>query len=821
MKKNGTGTQQLLKIKLIFIVIISGLYGPHNAFAQTAARLPTGTIKGFIIDSASKTGIADVSVMLHEANGEATIANAITHSDGSFELTNIPYKRFNISITHISFKTRQISLPSFTSAIIFVGYIPLSSLTNQLQEVVVVSKKKLVEQSLHKIIYNVAVDADSKVLSSFDIMRKVPLLSIDINDKLLLNGSTGFQVHINGRPSTLLVKNASDVLKSMPASFIKKIEVITNPPARYDAQGIAGIINIITNKATVNGYNSSVNVTAEFPTGYQLGSYVTAKTGKFGVSVNAGLTANTSPVNFTNFNRRNFLSQQIIAQKGEGYNNTKSGYVRAEMSYELDSLNLISGGFSATPGSATGSFLQNVVINKFVGTPLQAYKNGNETISNWSGNEISLDYQRNFKSSAEKLLTLSYRLNNTGSDGITDISLIPLLNYYNRQSNTYNTNRFSETTLQVDYVQPLFGYLLETGLKNIYRNSNSSFDYKNKDTTTNIYIKDEQLSNEFNYNQQVSAGYIFYSIKKENWSVATGARLEATAVNANFKSSGTVAVQQYFNLLPNFTFMHRTGKAGSINASYTQRLERPSLFYLDPFIDVSDPRNIYYGNPNLLPATSHSFQVNYFTYINSTSMSAGVFHYLTSNSIERYTGLTTDSIAFTTYGNIGRNKTYGFSFSANTTLFKQLSLSLNGSGNYITYQQSKSALQINEGFTFDAFAFAGWRMKNGIRLNGSLNYQSATIQLQGNSSGYYTNSFSISKAFLLNKKLTSTLSFINPFQKERIIITEINDQTFHQYQESRTMIRRISFALYYSFGKLTEDIKRKKRGIKNDDLKNN
>lgn len=452
---------------------------------------------------------------------------------------------------------------------------------------------------------------------------------------------------------------------------------------------------------------------------------------------------------------------------------------------------------------------------------MQVYDNGNETISNWSGKDLSLDYQRNFKSNTEKLLTLSYRLNNSGSEGTTEISLIPLLNYYNRQSNTYNTNYFKETTLQIDYVQPLFGHLLETGVKNIYRKSNSNFDYNNWDTITNLYIKDELLSNEFNYNQQVAAGYVSYNFKKENWSVATGARLEATAINANFKSSGTNAAQRYLNVIPNIAFMYSMGKAGSVNASYTQRIERPSLFYLDPFIDISDPRNIYYGNPNLLPATSHSFQVNYFTYINSTSISAGLFHYLTSNSIERYTGLTTDSVAFTTYGNIGRNKTYGFTLSGNTTLFKQLSLSLNGSGNYIRYQQSKSALQVNEGFTFDAFAFAGWRMSNGIRLNGSLNYQSGTVQLQGSRSGYITNSLSISKAFLQSKKLTATLSFVNPFEKERRIFTSVNAQTFTQYQESRTIIRRISLALYYRFGKLTEDIKRKKRGIKNDDLKNN
>ncbi|HEX8333145.1 MAG TPA: outer membrane beta-barrel family protein [Segetibacter sp.] len=779
-----------------------------------------GIIKGVVIDSANKNRLSAATIIVTDPLSNQNIRTTISNNDGSFEITSLPYKRFQLSITSVGYKPKIIQLPSFTSSIIFIGNVSLTRIQNQLKDVVVTGKKQLVEHQNTKVIYNVFADPDSKTSNAFDIMRKVPRLTVDGDDKLQLNGSTNYRVLINGRTSSLFVRNANDVFKTMPANLIMKIEVISNPPARYEAEGIGGIINIITYKKRIDGYNGSVTAAIDNIKGPNVGGFVTAKKDKLGTSINLGNSINHSPTSTSLFTREDKTFFNYLKQSGRNNSKNTSTFFSADVSYDIDSLNLITSAFSLNDGNGNSSFNQNVELQNRNRSIIQSYKNNNTSTNNWSGTDIGFDYQRSFKKSTDKLLTLSYKSSNNNNSGRTDIRQIPLVNYYRNDSYSKNGNTFKEQTLQADYVQPVKQNILEIGLKSIVRKNNSNYSYATKDTITGKYAVNERLGNNFDNKQVIDAAYISVITKYADWAITAGTRIESTKTNASFKTSGTIASQQHVNVLPSISLSRQLDENGSVSLAYNQRIERPSIYFLDPFVDISDPRNIYFGNPDLAPAISNQFSIAYFTFYKTASINGNVFYSFSNNSIERFTALNKDTTAYTTYGNIGRNRSFGVSLSSNVTLVKKLNVAVNTTTNYLSYSSVLNGKkQNNDGLTFDGLLYINYRFEKNWRASTSINYNSASVLFQGSQAGYISNNFAATKEFLKNKKASLGLTINNPFQTKRLIYRKILDPTFKQIQQSEFTIRSLNLAFNYRFGKLQEDISRKKRGIKNDDLK--
>ncbi|MHC2991788.1 hypothetical protein OB13_09395 [Pontibacter sp. HJ8] len=796
-----------------------------TCFASFAQAPPqpnalTGTVKGIVSDSTTQAALGYVTVTLQEAGKNQAIKSTFTKDNGSFELTGLPEKPYQLVLSYVGYKTRTLPLPAFTSSTIDLGKLTLVSSAKQLKEVQVVTEKLLVEQDIDKITYNVDADPESQTLTALDMLRKVPLLTVDADDNIKLNGNSNYRVLINGKTSSLFVRSPKDVFRSMPANTIKSIEVITNPPSKYEAEGVGGILNIITHKKNIGGYNGSVNLGTGSPKGTNFGGYLTVKTGKFGFSGYFGRGSHYSPTSSSNLFREDKIRENTLEQLGESFSNNTFQYGSGEFSYEMDTLNLFTANYSMNLSTGSNSSTQLAELRNTSGVLTQAYRRLNSGTHKWQGSDFGADYQRTFKKSKEQLFTLSYRLNNGGNGSATDFTLLPLLNYHSQVSQTDNDGTTREHTLQADYVQPIKKQALELGVKSIFRLSNSDYFYSNRDPETGNFVQDPSLSNNFDYRQDIYAAYTSLSLKKGDWGLKTGARLEETKVDANFRSSGTVASQDYFNLIPNITLSRKLKGTSTMRLSYTQRIERPSLYYLNPYVNQVDPRNISYGNPELEAATNNVFTLAYNTFVKGSSVNASVFHNYTNSSIQSYTTLGADTVARTTFDNIGRNKTYGVSVSGNTTLFKKLSLNLNTSAGYVQLTSMIDGLpQNNEGFTYNVFGYSSYRFEKGWRASGNIGYNSSQIRLQGRSAGYMWNSFSVNKQFLKDNKASISLSVNSPFQKSRRQFSEINDPRFSQTQESYYQMRRYNVSFNYRFGKLKGDIARKKRGIKNDDVK--
>ena len=687
----------------------------------------------------------------------------------------------------------------------------------QLKEVKILTRTPLVEQDIDKLTYHVDADPESKGMTVLDMMRKIPLVIIDAEDNIQVNGSTNFLVLVNGKRSSLFVRSPKDVFKSMPAKSIRNIEIITNPSSRYEAEGVGGIINIITNKKMVNGYNGSAGIIASSPKGFSTSANITAKTKKFGFS---GYFGSNNQVNRTSsdFLRENINQKNTLKQAGESQINNSSTYLGTEFSFELDSLNLFTATYGYNNSKGKNDFRQQIKLLNASGNINEEYLYINNSETKWKGNDVGIDYQHNFKKNTEQLLTLSYQLNNSVN---TNPSYSSQQKSGNRHSNfSDNNDRYTEHTVQADYLSSLDNQTLELGVKSIFRINKSDYVYKTQLPGSAIYIPDSSQSNKFDYRQSIYAAYGSVSLKRRSFGLKIGARLEQTEVVAKFRSTRSIAAQSYLNLIPNITLSQKLQGPEVVKLSFTQRIERPGLYYLNPFVDISDPKNISYGNPDIRPAINNVLHFTYNTFISGSSVNVSMFHNFSSNSIQQFTTLGADSITKTTFDNIGKNRASGISLNGMTTLFENLSVNLNSTVTYITYTGLINGRnQTNDGMVFNLSGYGSYRLGKGWRASTNIGYSSPNIVLQGKTSGYTWNSISIQKELLQDNHASISLSVTSPFKKYRRYFSEVIDPEFYLLQQSYFVARRFNLSYNYRFGKLEDDITRKKRGIKNDDLK--
>ncbi|MBC5993250.1 TonB-dependent receptor domain-containing protein [Pontibacter cellulosilyticus] len=771
----------------------------HTAYAQTSKAFLS--IKGTIVDSVSQKTLSYVTVIIVERS--QVVRTTLSYDDGTFTLSELPNLQYQLTISYLGYKTKTLTLPSSTSPTVDLGTIILTPTATELDEVQITTLRPLIEQSFDRTIYNVDADPEANSLSTLDMLRKVPYLTIDAEDNLQLKGSNSYQILVNGKRSALFAGNPSEIFKTLPANSIKKVEVITNPSARYEASGIGGIINIVTHKKSISGYNGSINLTGDSPEGYTAGSFLSATAGKFSFSGRYNYRHSESPPNSSSFYRNDFINNSKLKQTSIRTSKSSSQNLGSEISYQLSPQDIITANYSQYSSNNTSNFTQLAKQTNAIGALTQSFQNLNYGKSESTGQDVSLDYEHSFKKSDQQLLSFSFNSTTSNSSNNSDLTIKPIVNYTGRVSVATNENNTKERIIQVDYVHPIGKQSLEVGARSMFEKSTSNYFFKTRDEETGYFLPDPSMSNSFSYNQDVHAAYISFNLTTGKWGLITGGRIERTKLDANFRSSGTSVSKSYLSLFPNVTLSRALKENSRINLSYSQRIDRPGLYSLDPYVDQTDPLNISFGNPDLDPATSHAFQAEYSTYYKATSFNLNATHTFTNNSIEQLTILGKDSVARNTFGNIGQNRNYGLTLNGNTTLFKRLSLNLNAGANYVSYTSTlEGEPQTNEGFTYNLRGAANVRFGKGWRISGNLSYNSPNIILQGSSSGYSWSSLSINKQFLKNEKASIAFNVRSPFIKERRNLHETINPSFYQLRESFTVIRQFSLAFSYRFGKL-------------------
>lgn len=792
-------------------------------FAQQAAK--TITVEGAVLDSVTNKPLGFVTVSLSDATTKQPVKSALTKDDGTFLVKGLTPKAYLLSFVYIGYKPK--SLPVKGDDNFRSGSVLLAPSNSQLKEVAVSALKPLMKQEVDRLSYDVQADPESKALTALDMMRKVPLLAVDASDNIKLKGSGNYKILINGKESALMAKNPSDVLKAMPATNIEKIEVITTPPAKYDAEGLAGIINIITKKNADQGYNIGINGRYNSVWGPGMNINGNVKQGKFGMSAYAGFGRQKHQETSNGSNQTFIRDGSSIVQTGTNAFGGHYQYGNAELSYEIDSLNLITGSIEAFGNAFSTDGTQINTYATSTGAINQYYNLLNNSNGHYVGVDAAVNYQLGFKRNKDQLLTLSYKYSHSPNDQTTSNLFQNRINYpvtsfpdYQQYNNSGN----QEHTLQLDYVHPMKNVNIEAGAKAILRNNFSEYHRDDQDPATGDYITNVAQTNDFNYHQDVYSAYNSYQVKLKDWTGKAGVRLEHTTVNADFTSAGSSANQDYNNLIPSIS-VQRKFKTNSLSLGYTQRIQRPGIYQLNPFVDRSNPKFINTGNPNLRPELSNTFELNYSRF-GKNSFNAGLSYAFSNNAIQNVSQLTVDNangkpdtVTTTTYQNLGTNRTLGLNVNTSFAITKKISLSLNGQINHIWLEgQFGGQHYKNDGYTGNAFGNAGYKFGKDYRFGIDAGYFSGDVTLQGQSSRFIYTSYVLTKEFL-NKKASISLVANNPYSKYQTYRSSTTTADFTQSVFNQNYYRSFAVRFNYKFGRLNSEIKKNQRGINNDDTK--
>jgi outer membrane receptor protein involved in Fe transport len=799
----------------IFILSILCCFFSFASFAQTTPQ--TVTVKGIVIDSAINKPLGYVTIALQDAATNLPVKSNLTKDDGTFELKAPAGKLYKLVLAFVGYNSKILTLKSSGNVFDF-GKIMMETATNQLKDVVITAVKPLMTQEVDRISYNVAADPESKSVTALDMMRKVPLLTLDANDNIQLKGSGNYKILINGKESALLAKNPSDVLRSMPGTNIVKIEVITTPPAKYDAEGLAGIINIITTKSIDEGYNIGVNSRYNTAWGPGVNLNVTVKQGKFGFSGYAGFGSRNKTITPYNSTEDFFSNQSVLSQSGLNSWNGNYKYANGDFSYEIDTLNLLTASvdYEIDNNGQTTNGLTKTMIGD---STSQQYFENNQSNSRYQAFDASINYQLGFKRSKDQLLTLSYKYSYSPNSQATNNDFSEQLNY--PQANYYQNNNAGtrEHTIQLDYAQPFNKQLsMETGAKAILRNDFSDFQSDTLNNISNQFTLDPTQTNDFTYHQNIYSLYNSYQLKLAKWTAKAGLRLEETTIGAEFSSVDTSLKTNYTNLIPSVSIQRSLTSTSSVNFGFTERIQRPDIYELNPFINRSNPQFITYGNPDLKPELNHVFELNYSRF-SKGSINVGLSYSFSNNSIQNISNLEAGNVTYSTYQNLGSNQSLGLNVNTNYPITTKLSLNINGLLNHVwlkgTYDGSQDK---NSGYVGNMFTSISYKFDNGYRIGTNTGYFSGNVNLQGTSSYFIFNSYVFSKDLF---KKNANISFVanNPWSKFWNGSSYTRTPDFYQVSTNENTYRNFAIRISYKFGKLNSDIKKNEHGINNDDTK--
>lgn len=829
-------------MKKLFLILSSVFLIFNSSFAQMPSSSPsspstptvapsiwggqkqyavTGKITGTLIDSSTRQPVEFATVTLTKKNWRQVFGGSITDGKGYFKLDKVLPGTYSVTISFVGYNTKVIDSVRTSNEKLdaSMGKIYFSPTVTDLKEVEVAAQKSLIENKVDRLIYNAEKDLSSKGGDASDVLRKVPMLSIDANGNVALRGSSAIKILINGKPSGMMANNVADALKAIPADQIKSVEVITSPSAKYDAEGTAGIVNIITKKNNLQGMNGNVNVSVGTRSN-SLNGNLNIKKGRTVISSSAWGNYNLPRNGYSTFRSENYsLTDTFVFQKDGDFkaiNKNLGGSLGID--YDFNAFNNISSAINvynygnSRKTEATDSFFNNgLLVNQYFDTT--------QNTDNSIDFDFNLDYRKTSPKKGEEF-TISLLYNQ--SEGKSDYTLEQIFRH--EKSESKGVER--EGTLQADYVLPIKKkWILETGAKGILRDISSNYNYKV--LVNDSYEEDPTRTNRFNYLQGVYSGYavLGYVIKdkyedyRDKYQMKGGLRYEYTDNKGEFASGTNKVKNGYGNLFPSFVIATIFDNYSNLKLSYSKRLQRPGLYNLDPFEDASDPNNISKGNPYLSPELSQTVEFAYGKFAEKKSYNISLYYKYTDSVIQQITDVN-NGLSTTTFHNIGNDQNIGLNIYGQVELWD--SLTIRGSGNvYYLYQRGINTITnaplSNEDIQYNIYGGAELKLGKGFTAYLFGNFNSRELTLQGKVPSFTFMGMGMTKT-IWKKKGTIGLQIFNPFNEYLKFKTDLKEEgKFKQSSEIKVPFRTFSITFSYKFGKLTFD--EKDKGVNNDDMK--
>lgn len=761
-------------------------------FGAVLTKAQEISIFGKVVESENNSPIQFATVVVVDASTKAPITGTTTNENGEFEFST-KIQKFYVEISFIGFKTNKITTIVVENNQVALGTRKLEEDTSALDEVIVRAQTSHTVFKLDKRIFNVGKDLSSTGASALEVLNNVPSVNVDIEGTISLRGSTGVQILINGKPSVI---TDSGALGTITADMIESIEVITNPSAKYDAEGTSGIINIIMKKSEKKSLNGSISLNTGVPNNHSVGLSLNKRSEKLNLFSQIGYGRRTY-INENESITHDIENSSILSVLGENDKNEKFFNLILGTDYHINDLNVL---------TLSGNYaFEDELEHSDKNYTLQE---GAVISDIWSRNELTtagnpkwryeLQYKKDFKDDKDRSLLFSALGRSFSKDkNSTFTNTTCLGNNPDALQRAHTDFGQADYTFKLDYTHPFSDiYTIETGMQ--YVINDVSNDYSVDDYIDGSWVENATYTNVFNYNQDVLGLYITTAYKAKKWGLKIGLRLENTNLKTELANTNELNNQNYVDVFPSAHTSYKVTDNISLQLGYSKRIYRPRLWSLNPFTSFRDDYNISTGNPNLQPEYSDSFEITSIYKFNKLSLNVGVYHRTTQDVIERVISYS-DNVSTTMPQNIGIKNTTGLELNAKYSPMNWFTLTSD-----LNFNSFKREGNFNE-TSFD-FKGESWSAKVTTKF---ILPASFTLEMTGNyRSKYQTVQQTISKQIymnlgirkkIMNGKLTTSLSVRDVFNSRKR--ETITDQTNFYKTAISQRGRSITFGLSFGFGK--------------------
>lgn len=787
--------KELLKNLWKQMMVITAMLSITTVFAQTVGK--EIEIKGTVVSGNENILLIGSTVVIKDAAGKPA-GSLTTDSDGIFRLKVKPMSTISVVIRYLGYKDYNSGTIILKQEDLDLGMIYMDTKSTVLEGVTVTAsrKKPLVQSTTDKLIYNAASDISNKSGNASDVLRKAPMLTVGANGDLKLRGNSNIKVLINGIPSRIMAKNLKEALKMIPASSIISVEVMTNPSSKYEAEGAAGVVNIITKKK-LKGTSGTLDMTGgnlEHTGNLSLNM----SSGKFNFSAMGNYSEErertTSSLSRTNLSSGNQIGS--LSQESDMLQTNKGGSVSLSAQYKIDSLQTLEAGYSYWHGSwpqSGGLFNRYTHANQH-----QEYRQKMQQSGQFNFSEWLLNYQKKFKKEGQEVQIIGQA--SSAADGS---------NYFTEQykpdgklaftEQGPNNSKEKEWSIQADYSHP-FGQeskiSLETGVKYLGNTSRSTYEVINSSLPI-----DPSRSGNMQYKQQIFSVYVTLNFDLgDQWTLRPGIRFENTNINATFQNNAPYS-RQFSNWVPNVLVVKKLGERHELKLDYNERIRRPWIMDLNPYANAADPLNIIQGNPYLKPELTRKLELSHtYTGSKNTLFTSSLYYSSNKSAVEQIARVDEKGISYTMPDNIGESTRMGININTVFNPVKIWTVNMGAEVFHLKFSSNSLGLK-NEGIFFSLNISNAINLMKDLQLSASADYGNGFITLQGKNTANYSYRFAVKKDFM-NNKASLTLAVINPFQNNFRETVYAFAPTFQSTQINRFYNRAATLTFSWQFGGL-------------------
>ena len=774
------------------------------------------TISGKIIDSDFNTPLEYATISIYDSKKQNLINGVISDNSGFFSI-ELTKGLYDLKIEYISFETKTLEKIDVQNSI-DLGIISLSINENLLDEIEVIGEKTEIEIKLDKTVYNIGKDLTLKGSSVSDVLDNLPSLEVDIDGNVSLRGNQSVRILINGKPSGLVGISSNDALKQFPSESVEKVEVITSPSARYNAEGTAGIINIVLRKNKLAGLNGSASLNLGDPRRVGISTNLNFRTKKISLFGNVGDNS-TKYINgfkneteyFTAREKNNFLYEN-----GERNSERNSNYYNGGIEYFFNEKTSFVASFvnSSSDGLTNTSNLIDQTFDN-INSLSERLEDENEIDEN---KEFSFNFSKKFNDNGHEL-TIDYQKEKSfeiESSSILNSKLKPIYERYLSEKIKTDENQNSEL-YKIDYVLPIGEEgQFEAGFRR--SNQHQKIDYLvEKEDNLGNYISDNNLSNTLLYNEKVNAYYTQYGNKKNNFSFLLGLRFEESITNVTQVVNGDNTKKKYNDLFPTLNLALELKEDETITLGYNRRIRRARSYFINPFPSRSSITNIFQGNPNIEPTYSNGIDLGYLKRFSQTTINGSIYFRKSTGEFTFITESTGESVLVNgnlvpvirrTPINLASNSQTGVEFNVNYTQSKLWRVRGN-----INFFESDLKGEYN-GVVYDSknFSWSGGlnnylKIFSSVDWQTSLSYRAPQKTAVSNRKARISSNTALSKD-LMKDKLTLTFKVNDIFETQKWRIESFNEN-YRSYSESSWRGgRNFELNLIYRFNQKKSDRKR-------------